>query len=99
VRELAAVQANLLRHAAAAVKPGGRLVYAVCTLTRAETTAVADAFTAAHAGFVPAADAPPALRELGAPPAPGQWLLRPERTGGSGMFIAVWRRSPARAGG
>jgi 16S rRNA (cytosine967-C5)-methyltransferase len=37
------------------VKPGGRLVYAVCTLTRSETTAVADAFAVAHPEFVPVA--------------------------------------------
>ena len=41
VAELAAVQAKLLGNIASSVKPGGRLVYAVCTLTRAETTAVA----------------------------------------------------------
>ena len=36
VRELAAVQSRLLDHAAKSVKPGGRLLYAVCTLTDAE---------------------------------------------------------------
>jgi 16S rRNA (cytosine967-C5)-methyltransferase len=55
VRELAGVQLGLLHAVAAAVKPGGRLVYAVCTLTRSETTAVADAFAAAHPEFVPVA--------------------------------------------
>jgi len=51
VHELAAVQARLLNHVAPALKSGGRLVYSVCTLTRAETTAVADAFTTAHPEF------------------------------------------------
>jgi 16S rRNA (cytosine967-C5)-methyltransferase len=55
VRELAGVQLGLLHAVAAAVKPGGRLVYAVCTLTRSETTAVADSFAAAHPEFVPLA--------------------------------------------
>jgi 16S rRNA (cytosine967-C5)-methyltransferase len=53
VRELAGVQLGLLNAVASAVKPGGRLVYAVCTLTRSETTAVADAFAAAHPEFAP----------------------------------------------
>jgi 16S rRNA (cytosine967-C5)-methyltransferase len=38
VRELTAVQSALLGNAARSVKPGGRLVYSVCTLTRSETT-------------------------------------------------------------
>lgn len=54
VRELAAVQSRLLDHVAPALKPGGRLVYSVCTLARAETTALAAAFTAAHPKFEPA---------------------------------------------
>ena len=37
VQELAAIQKRLLAHVAPAVKPGGKLIYAVCTLTRSET--------------------------------------------------------------
>ena len=37
VRDLAALQRVLLAAAAGAVKPGGRLVYAVCTLSNEET--------------------------------------------------------------
>jgi 16S rRNA (cytosine967-C5)-methyltransferase len=37
VRDLAALQRLLLAAAARAVKPGGRLVYAVCTLSQEET--------------------------------------------------------------
>jgi len=48
VRELAATQLTLLNHVVGSLKPGGRLIYSVCTLTRSETTAVAAAFTAAH---------------------------------------------------
>jgi 16S rRNA (cytosine967-C5)-methyltransferase len=55
VRELAAVQRRLLDHVAPSLKPGGRLVYAVCTLTRSETSAVADRFSATHPEFEPAA--------------------------------------------
>ena len=73
---LAAVQARLLNHVAGSLKPGGRLVYAVCTLTRAETTAVADAFTAAHPEFEPVA----------------AQTLWPQDLNANGMFIATWRR-------
>ncbi|HEY4990042.1 MAG TPA: RsmB/NOP family class I SAM-dependent RNA methyltransferase, partial [Opitutaceae bacterium] len=55
VAELAGVQAALLRNAAPSVKVGGRLVYSVCTLTRTETTGVADGFEQAHPEFEPAA--------------------------------------------
>ncbi|HWA08044.1 MAG TPA: RsmB/NOP family class I SAM-dependent RNA methyltransferase [Opitutaceae bacterium] len=48
VRELAAAQRSLLENVCGSLKPGGRLVYAVCTLTRSETTAVVDAFSAVH---------------------------------------------------
>jgi len=75
VRELAAIQRTLLEHVAPALKPGGRLLYAVCTLTRSETTAVAESFTAAHPEFEPSpvfvvagvADPGPGL-QLSAPP-------------------------------
>jgi 16S rRNA (cytosine967-C5)-methyltransferase len=77
VAELAAVQAKLLTHVAGALKPGGRLVYAVCTLTRPETTAVAEAFSAAHPEFEPAV-----------PP----HVLWPHELNANGMFIASWRK-------
>ncbi len=44
-------QAALLEACAPAVRPGGRLVYAVCTVTPAETDDVVDAFLAAHPEF------------------------------------------------
>ena len=48
VRELAAAQRSLLEHVVGSLKVGGRLMYAICTLTRSETVAVAEAFTVAH---------------------------------------------------
>jgi 16S rRNA (cytosine967-C5)-methyltransferase len=53
VCELAAIQLQLLNHVAPALKPGGRLVYSVCTLARSETTAVAEAFATAHPELEP----------------------------------------------
>lgn len=79
VHELAAIQQRLLAHAAPALKPGGRLVYAVCTLTRAETTAIVAGFSAAHPDFALSPDQPPRL-------------LWPQDLNANGMFIAVWTR-------
>lgn len=95
VAELHAVQLQLLRHAAPAVKPGGRLIYAVCTLTRAETLGVAEAFDSTG-GWEPAplpADFP--APEQIVPAGPGRWWVRPENAGANGMFIAAWRRAAA----
>jgi 16S rRNA (cytosine967-C5)-methyltransferase len=83
VRELAAAQGALLHHAAGALKPGGRLVYAVCTLTRSETTAVAEAFGAAHPELEP-------LPLFGAEPRVTLW---PHELNANGMFIASWKRT------
>jgi 16S rRNA (cytosine967-C5)-methyltransferase len=51
VTELAAKQQRILAAAARLVKPGGRVVYATCSILREENDAVADAFLAAHAKF------------------------------------------------
>ena len=88
VRELAAVQRRLLAHAAPSVKPGGRLIYAVCTLTRAETDQAADEFERTVPGF----ESLPVTHPLtGVAAERGRVWLRPEETGGNGMFVAVWR--------
>jgi len=96
VRELAVLQARLLRHASTAVKPGGRLLFAVCTLTHAETVGVAASFTEAHRDFEPWTL--PQLREeaakLGLPGEPAQFIW-PQELQGNGMFVAQWRRKSA----
>ena len=85
VRELAQVQRALLEHVAGALKPGGKLIYSVCTLTRSETTAVASAFAEAHPELEPL--------PLGATPsASSQLFLWPHELNANGMFIAGWRR-------
>jgi 16S rRNA (cytosine967-C5)-methyltransferase len=83
VRELAAVQLQLLNHAAPALKPGGRLIYSVCTLTRSETTAVAEAFAAAHPELEPHP-----LFGSGS----SQLTILPHEINANGMFIAGWKR-------
>jgi 16S rRNA (cytosine967-C5)-methyltransferase len=93
VRELAELQLKLLTNAAKAVKPGGKLVFAVCTLTRAETGDVAGAFSTAHPEFEPMEL--PVLREeaarLGIKGQP-TLTIWPQEFGGNGMFVAAWRR-------
>lgn len=51
VAELTAKQASILAAAATLVKPGGRLVYATCSLLNAENEAIVEAFLAAHPEF------------------------------------------------
>jgi 16S rRNA (cytosine967-C5)-methyltransferase len=82
VKELAEIQLQLLNHAAPALKPGGRLIYAVCTLTKSETTKIANAFTEAHPDLVPDP-------VLGQGP---QLYLWPHELNANGMFIAAWKR-------
>jgi 16S rRNA (cytosine967-C5)-methyltransferase len=90
VRELAEVQKKLLHHLAPSVKPDGKLIYSVCTLTRAETEEVAAAFQAAHPEFTPLPLPDPF--HTNEPPR-AQHLLWPQGTGGGGMFIAAWKRA------
>jgi 16S rRNA (cytosine967-C5)-methyltransferase len=51
VEELARKQASILAAAARLVKPGGRLVYATCSILRRENEAIADQFAATHPAF------------------------------------------------
>lgn len=88
VRELAATQRAMLDHVAPALKPGGRLIYAVCTLSRSETTAIAAAFAAAHPDFEPAG-----LFDAPASPLDAQLVLWPHELNANGMFLAAWRRA------
>lgn len=85
VAELAATQLALLNNVAGSLKPGGRLIYAVCTLTRSETTTVAAAFSAAH----PELEALP-LATLNSPLS--TLFLWPHELNANGMFIAAWKR-------
>jgi 16S rRNA (cytosine967-C5)-methyltransferase len=75
----------LLDHVAGSLKPGGRLVYSVCTLTRSETTAVAADFSAAHPELEPA---PLFGAQSGSP----QVVLWPHELNANGMFIAAWKK-------
>ena len=87
VRELAMVQRQLILNAAAAVKPGGKLIYAVCTLTRTETDAVAELCSQQLSGFAPSSW-PAWTNEL--PGASGRKWIFPQTFRGNGMFLASW---------
>jgi len=90
LHELAAIQLSMLNNVVDALKPGGRIVYSVCTLSRAETTAVANAFTAAHPDFEPL------LVGTGSGAATQRWIW-PQDLGGNGMFIAAWKKKKTAA--
>ena len=89
VRELSAIQQQLVLNAAAAVKPGGRLIYAVCTLARKETDAVAALCSQQLPLFEPS-PWPAWPNELqGA--SDRKWIW-PQDYRSNGMFLAAWKR-------
>ncbi len=91
--ELLPRQATILQDAARLVRTGGRLVYATCSLLRAENEAQVLQFLAGHPGFslVPLQRAWPLA---GPPPCPGDFLfLTPDRHGTDGFFAAVLERT------
>ncbi|WP_018411727.1 RsmB/NOP family class I SAM-dependent RNA methyltransferase [Methyloversatilis thermotolerans] len=92
VDELRAKQASILAAAARLVKPGGRLVYATCSLLDEENRAIVDDFLERHTDFVrqPANALLAAARvELDT----GVDLeLRPDQHGTDGFYAAVLER-------
>jgi 16S rRNA (cytosine967-C5)-methyltransferase len=92
--ELTAKQARILAAAATLVKPGGRLVYATCSVLPEENDAIADAFLAAHDDFE-ALDAAAELARASIPLDTGPRLrLLPHVHGCDGFFAAVLQRKP-----
>ena len=82
---LTALQARLLDLAATLVRPGGILVYAVCSLLAEEGRAQAAAFTA-RSGLLPETVPMKAGRAAGT-----GLLLTPGHDGTDGFFVARWR--------
>lgn len=84
---LSALQSTLLESASGLVRPGGTLVYSVCTLTKVETIVVAERFAAAHPDWI-------ALDVPGDPWDP--WgsgaILLPQTVGSDGMGLFRWKR-------
>jgi len=81
---LAALQLAIVSAAADAVRPGGRLVYAVCTFTRAETDAVCDALLRRRPDLEPIETDGPDGRAA-------RHRLWPHRHGCDAMFVAAFR--------
>ncbi|MEW6164707.1 MAG: RsmB/NOP family class I SAM-dependent RNA methyltransferase [Pseudomonadota bacterium] len=95
VAELTVKQAAILAAAAKLLKPGGRLVYATCSLLPEENEGIVDAFLAAHPDFarLPAGEV---LAAKGiALELPGADLrLLPHIHGTDGFYAAVLERRP-----
>jgi 16S rRNA (cytosine967-C5)-methyltransferase len=95
----AELQLRILASAARLLKPGGRLVYATCSLLPQENEAVVDAFGAAHRDFEPVPVAQ-LLAEAHVDDAlalcrgeEGRYLrLWPHRHGTDGFFAAAWHK-------
>ncbi|MBQ0935757.1 RsmB/NOP family class I SAM-dependent RNA methyltransferase [Ideonella paludis] len=96
LEELQAKQTAILASAARLVKPGGRLVYATCSLLSRENEAIAQAFSEANPGFefLPAAAALTSAQVQGAEALDSQGYLRlwPHRHATDGFFAAAWQR-------
>jgi 16S rRNA (cytosine967-C5)-methyltransferase len=96
----AAIQRTLVRRFAALLRPGGRFVYATCSIGRTENDEVAD-FAEREVGLRPAPLAPllgvERARALGA--GESRLQLYPHRQGTDGFFVAVFDRPrPAGSG-
>jgi 16S rRNA (cytosine967-C5)-methyltransferase len=90
VKELSEVQQRILLHAAAAVKPGGKLIYAACTLSDMETTGVVQGFEQQCSQFERLPVSNPLVP---ASPPSGLLSLWPQDSGGNGMCVAAWVRT------
>ena len=89
IKDCAVRQLAILNSSASHVSPGGRLIYATCSVTRRETTDVIDAFLQSRPDFARA----PAKSCLSTEPAPaGCIFLWPWDGPGDGMFIAALKR-------
>jgi 16S rRNA (cytosine967-C5)-methyltransferase len=93
--QLARAQESLLARAAAALRPGARLVYATCSLLPEENEVQVEAFLASHPAFraIPLAQAWEQAGLPGAPPTTApHMLLSPGAHGTDGFFCAVLER-------
>jgi len=96
VDELADKQRRILLSALRLLKPGGRLVYATCSLLRQENDAVVDAVLASRDELAPVS-AEAILREQGIVLECGERLrLTPQQHGTDGFFAAALERQTPR---
>ena len=88
IGERAMVQQALLEQFAGSVGPGGRLVYATCSLSRRENAGVVSAFLAVHREFAPE----PLARSFGFKPVNEALTILPARHDTDGFYVAALRR-------
>lgn len=88
IARAAALQAELLRKFAGVVRPGGRLIYATCSLSRRENQDVLTSFLAEHSDFA----AETFAATFGFNPAAGGMTLWPSGHDTDGFFVASLRR-------
>lgn len=96
IERLTAIQSGLLARAAAALRPGGVLVYATCTISRRENedriAALMDASAAGDAPSLAVENLGARAPALSSPHDPRCLLLRPDRDRTTGFFICRLRR-------
>jgi 16S rRNA (cytosine967-C5)-methyltransferase len=96
LHELLTKQGEILDTSAQLVRPGGRLIYATCSLLPEEDELQVEAFLERHPGFrpVPLERVWTEAGLAGEPPCPGPWMaLSPARHGTDGFFAAVLERA------
>ncbi len=91
VEELVGKQSAILSSAARLVKPGGRLVYATCSLLAEENDGVVDAFLAAHEDFA-VLPAGTVMAPFGLPADDRALRLLPQVHGTDGFFAIAMER-------
>ncbi len=90
VTELASLQQRILSEAASLVRPGGVLVYSVCTVTKAETVDVVQGFLDTNPQFTPSSLDPGRWRSWG----PGGMVLpQDHNTDAMAVFVLNLRAS------
>ena len=85
VKDLAELQLKLLSSAAELVKPGGELIYSVCTVTRAETINIATELERLNPGLKPVQLQDTKWRQI-----KGGLQILPQDHGTDGMTIFKW---------
>ncbi|HZM36573.1 MAG TPA: RsmB/NOP family class I SAM-dependent RNA methyltransferase [Burkholderiales bacterium] len=98
IEELAAKQGRILEAAARLLKPGGRLVYATCSILQEENEGVADAFGTAHPDFRPLSCAALLAAQRISLDTGERLRLLPHLHGTDGFFAAAFERSDERIG-
>lgn len=88
INHISQTQSDLLNRASDHVKPGGKLVYSVCTVTNREGPEIVSAFLKKHPDF----ERMPFQHPLNTGQASGEIQIMPDEGPCDGMYIAVMKR-------